>query len=58
MINIKKQYGQSATEYIVALIVVMVMLGVGVVGEESVIDIFLEAVEEGFDKFSSFISLP
>ena len=58
MINIKKQHGQSATEYIVALIVVMVMLGVGVVGEESVIDIFLEAVEEGFDKFSSFISLP
>lgn len=54
----KKQDGQSATEYIVALIVVMVILGFGVAGEESVISIFLAAVQEGFDRFSSFLSLP
>lgn len=58
MINRRKQSGQSATEYIVALIVVMVMLGVGVAGEDSIINIFLDAVKEGFDKFSSFLSLP
>lgn len=58
MINMKKQRGQSSTEYIVALVVVMVILGFGVAGEESVITIFLDSVNEGFDKFSSFLSLP
>lgn len=58
MIYMKKQRGQSSTEYIVALVVVMVMLGFGVAGEGSVITTFLNAVNEGFDKFSSFLSLP
>ena len=57
-INIKKQNGQSATEYIVALVVIMVMLAFGTAGEGSVITIFLDAVKEGFDRFSSFLSLP
>lgn len=54
----QQQRGQSATEYLVALIVVMFILGVGVIGEKSVIITFLDAIKEGFDKFSSFLSLP
>lgn len=58
MNNNKKQHGQSATEYLVVLIVVMVILGVGFADEGSVISIFLDAVREGFERFSSFLSLP
>lgn len=58
MNNKKNQFGQSLVEYLVVLIVVMILLGVGFAGEGSVITIFLNAVSEGFDRFSSFMSLP
>lgn len=51
------QSGQSMTEYLVAMLVVM-MIGVSFSGESSVIDLFLAAVKTAFDKQSSFISLP
>ncbi|MDP2111358.1 MAG: hypothetical protein U0932_15275 [Thiobacillus sp.] len=46
------------TEYLVAMLVVMMMIGVSFSGESSVIDLFLAAVKTAFDKQSSFISLP
>lgn len=52
------QSGQSMTEYLVAMLVVMMMIGVSFSGESSVIDLFLAAVKTAFDKQSSFISLP
>ncbi|WP_160277164.1 hypothetical protein [Methylotenera sp. N17] len=58
MKHIKKQLGQSATEYIITLIVVMMILGVGFANEGSVITIFLDAVREGFERYSGFLSLP
>lgn len=53
-----RQHGQSMTEYLVALLVVMMMVGVGFSGEDSVIDLFLAAVRTASDRLSSFISLP
>lgn len=52
------QRGQSMTEYLVALLVVMMMVGVSFAGEESVIDLFLRSVRTAFENLSSFISLP
>jgi hypothetical protein len=52
------QSGQSMTEYLVAMLVVMMMIGISFTGEASVIDLFLDAVKTAFDKLSSFISLP
>lgn len=52
------QLGQSMTEYLVAMLVVMMMIGVSFSGEASVIDLFLDSVKTAFDKLSSFISLP
>ena len=46
------------TEYLVAMLVVMMMIGVSFSSESSVIDLFLGAVKTAFDKQSSFISLP
>lgn len=46
------------TEYLVALLVVMMMIGVSFSGEASVIDSFLNAVQTAFDKLSGFLSLP
>lgn len=56
--SIKRQLGQSTTEYLVILIVIMVMFGVGVAGNTSVISEFTDAIETAFERFSSFISLP
>jgi hypothetical protein len=56
--SIKQQLGQSTTEYLVVLIVVMVMFGAGVTGNPSVITEFTEAIRTAFERFSSFISLP
>jgi hypothetical protein len=53
-----RQLGQAMTEYLVALLVVMMMIGISFAGEDSVIDLFLEAVKTAFDSLSSFISLP
>lgn len=52
------QLGQSMTEYLVAMLVVMMMVGISFAGEASVIDLFLDLVKTAFDKLSSFISLP
>jgi hypothetical protein len=46
------------TEYLVAMLVVMMMIGISFTGETSVIDQFLGAVKAAFDNLSSFISLP
>ena len=52
------QRGQAMTEYLVAMLVVMMMIGVSFAGEDSVIDLFLDAVQSSFDNLSSFLSLP
>lgn len=53
-----RQSGQSMTEYLVAMLVVMMMVGVSFAGENSVIDLFLDSVRAAFDNLSSFLSLP
>nr|WP_295785218.1 hypothetical protein [Rhodoferax sp.] len=53
-----KQSGQSMSEYLVALLVVMMMVGISFTGETSVIEKFLAAVQTAFNKLSSFLSLP
>lgn len=53
-----KQTGQSMSEYLAVMVMVMILLGVGFAGEGSVVTIFFNAVSEGFERFSSFISLP
>ncbi|MCA1925287.1 MAG: hypothetical protein LDL16_03290 [Thiobacillus sp.] len=52
------QHGQSMTEYLVALLVAMMMVGVSFSGETSVIGLFLDAVRTAFERLSSFLSLP
>ena len=52
------QSGQAMPEYLVALLVVMMMVGVSFSGEASVIELFLDGVQTGFDRLSSFMSLP
>ena len=52
------QHGQSMTEYLVALLVVMMMIGISFTGEASVIELFLDSVKTAFNNLSSFISLP
>lgn len=54
----RTQSGQSMTEYLVAMLVVMMIVGVSFIGEASVIEFFLEAVRIAFDKLSGFLSLP
>ncbi len=54
----RRQQGQSMTEYLVALLVVMMMVGVSFSGEASVIDLFLNAVRTAFDRLSGFMSIP
>jgi hypothetical protein len=54
----KPQSGQAMIEYLVAMVVVMMMVGISFSGESSVIDLFLASVETGFNRLSSFMSLP
>ncbi len=54
----KLQSGQSMTEYLVAMLVVMFMIGISFTGKTSIIDMFLNSVKAAFDNLSSFISLP
>ena len=54
----KSQSGQSMTEYLVVMLVVMFMIGISFTGETSIIDMFLNSVKAAFDNLSSFISLP
>lgn len=53
-----RQLGQSMTEYLVAMLVVMMMVGVSFSGEVSVIDLFLNSVQTAFNNLSGFLSLP
>lgn len=50
--------GQALAEYLVALLVMAMLIGFGLGGEDSVIDTLLDAVRTAFDRQSSFISLP
>lgn len=50
--------GQSMTEYLVALLVVMMVVGVAFAGEASAVDRFLSAIRTTFDRLSGFLSLP
>lgn len=52
------QTGQSMTEYLVAMLVVMMMVGISFTGEVSVIDLFLNSIKSAFDNLSSFLSIP
>ena len=53
-----RQTGQAMTEYLVAMLVVMMMIGISFSGDASVIDLFLNSVQTAFDNLSSFLSLP
>jgi Tfp pilus assembly protein PilW len=53
-----RQSGQSMTEYLVAMLVVMMMVGISFSGKSSVIDLFLNSVKTAFDNLSGFLSLP
>jgi hypothetical protein len=46
------------TEYLAALLVVMMMVGVSFSGQSPVIELFLDSVKAAFSNLSSFISLP
>lgn len=52
------QLGQAMTEYLVAMLVVMMMISISFTGEVSVIDLFLNSVQTAFNNLSSFLSLP
>jgi hypothetical protein len=55
---IYRQSGQSMTEYLVAMLVVMMMIGISFTGESSVIDLFLGSVKSAFKNLSGFLSIP
>lgn len=46
------------TEYLVAMLVVMMMVGISFAGDVSVIDLFLSSIRTAFDNLSSFLSIP
>lgn len=46
------------TEYLVAMLVVMMMVGISFAGDASVIDLFLSSIRTAFDNLSSFLSIP
>ena len=46
------------TEYLVAMLVVMMMIGVSFMGQTSVIDQFLDSIKIAFANLSGFLSLP
>jgi hypothetical protein len=54
----QQQAGQSSYEYLIVCLITLILLGVGGGENGSIITLFLEAIRTGFDKFSSFISLP
>lgn len=55
---IRTARGQAMTEYLVALLVLMMLVGVSFVGDESIIDTFLNAIRTAFNRQSAFMSLP
>lgn len=50
--------GQALAEYLVALLVLAMLIGLGLGGEDSIVDTLLTAVRSAFDRQSGFISLP
>lgn len=50
--------GQALAEYLAALLVLAMLIGFGLGGEDSVVDTLLAAVRTAFDRQSGFISLP
>ncbi len=50
--------GQAMTEYLVALLVLMMLVGVSFAGEASIVDTFLNAIRTAFNRQSAFMSLP
>jgi Tfp pilus assembly protein PilW len=54
----RSQRGQSMNEYLVALLVAMMMIGISFGGGESVITLFLRSVKTAFDRLSGFLSIP
>ena len=50
--------GQALAEFLVALLVLMMLVGIAFTGEESVVDTLLAAVRTAFDRQSAFMSLP
>lgn len=56
--SIPLQTGQAMSEYLVALLVTMMIVGVSFAGDVSVIDLFLDGVGTAFDRLSAFLSLP
>ena len=50
--------GQALAEYLVALLVLPLLIGFGLGGEDSVVDTLLAAVRTAFNRQSGFISLP
>lgn len=46
------------TEYLVAMLVVIIMVGISFAGEVSVIDLFLDSIKAAFNNLSSFLSIP
>lgn len=50
--------GQALTEYLVALLALALLLGLGLGGEEPIVNTLLAAVRTAFDRQSGFISLP
>lgn len=53
-----RERGQALTEYLVALLVLMMLFGIASAGEDSVVDILLAAVRSAFERYSAFMSLP
>lgn len=56
--RLDRAHGQALTEYLVALLVLMTLVGFAAAGDDSVIDTLLAAVRTAFDRQSAFISLP
>ncbi len=50
--------GQALAEYLVALLVLTMLLGIAAAGDDSVADTLLAAIRSAFDRQSAFISLP
>lgn len=56
--ELPRERGQALTEYLVALLVLMMLIGFAFTGEDSVIDTLLAAVRTAFNRQSAFMSLP
>lgn len=54
----RNQSGQSTMEYLVVCSIIFILLAMGDGEDGSVITLFLESIRTGFDRFSSFISIP